>query len=168
MTALGAGAVLVPATARAYAAGVGNALAAPTASATSAAVATVEPLAVLASGTRLAACTVLSVGSLEHGAVAVTLVDPVGTKFGLEVCARSAVSSAPGRSERFEVFIANEGDGATPTHETHGVSAMALADFLAAHEATIDSAGFLTLEQRLDNHGGYVLRPGESFTSEAR
>jgi hypothetical protein len=112
----------------------------------------VRLLSPLVAGSRLGPWTVERVLPLVDGAVSVVLIDGSGVPFQLDVCARDAsseASSGPARSEVFEVFLANGGDGALGTHEDHGLAAMALAEVIRANEAHVPRKAFRTLAQRL-------------------
>ncbi|MEZ4220102.1 MAG: hypothetical protein R3B13_04165 [Polyangiaceae bacterium] len=107
-----------------------------------------ELLRPLAAGSRLGAWHVQEVLPLTDGAVSVLLRDEAGSEFQLDVCARDPGASAPGQSEHFAVFVVNRGDGAVPTHESHGLAAMALADVIRGNEAGVDRSGFLSVAAR--------------------
>lgn len=110
----------------------------------------VAPLAV---GSSLGRWTVVQVLPVQDGAASVVLSDAKGGRFQLDVCARDDASDAlraPGVTERFEVFLANKGDGATSTHEDHGLAAMALAELIRGNEQHVDHTAFQTLRQRVD------------------
>ena len=105
-------------------------------------------LAPLREGSRLGRWRIERVVPLTHGAVSVVLCDRAGQLFQLDVCARDLAPGAPrgpASTELFEVFLANGGDGATGTHEDHGLAAMALAELIRGNEARVDRSGFLTL-----------------------
>lgn len=109
----------------------------------------IEPLV---TGSTLSHWRVQSVRGLEAGAVSVVLVDRHEQPFQLDICARDDALGAlrgPARTERFEIFLANEGDGATGTHEDHGLAAMALAEIVRGNEAHVSVAEFETLARRL-------------------
>lgn len=163
LSALGAGAALAPATARAWLgapAGVTSDDAGAKRTVGGETAAVPELLAPLAVGARVAGCTIASIGALEAGAVSLVLQDRDGQSFGVEVCARGDEGHAgPGRTAYFDVFVVNEGDGATPTFESHGLAAMAVADVLRVNEERVGNGGFLTLDERLHQHAASVMRP---------
>lgn len=108
-------------------------------------------LAPLRVGSSLGAWSVAAVVAVADGALSVILSDRAGTQFQLDICARDHSSSAPrgpAATEFFEVFLANRGDGATGTHEDHGLAAMALAEVIRSNEAGADRSEFLTLAER--------------------
>lgn len=87
------------------------------------------------------------------GAASVVLADRREQRFQLDVCARDPsplASRGPASTEHFELFLANQGDGATGTHEDHGLAAMALAELIRANEAHADKSPYLTLAERSD------------------
>ena len=97
---------------------------------------------------------------LSHGAIAVALQNADGDRFRVTLCARDHGEGAlrgPARTERFELFLDNEGDGATPTHEARGLATMALADALRGIEASLALDGLLPLRERLARHAGELV-----------
>lgn len=87
------------------------------------------------------------------GAASVVLADQRGQRFQLDICARDPsplASRGPASTEHFEIFLANQGDGATGTHEDHGLATMALAELIRANEAHADKSPYLTLAERSD------------------
>ncbi len=79
--------------------------------------------------------------------------DALGQRFQIDICARDDEPGAdrgPGRTERFDLIVANRGDGSTSTHEDHGLAAMALAEVVRANEQVVDASVFRTLRQRLE------------------
>jgi hypothetical protein len=108
-------------------------------------------LAPLTVGARLGRWTVQELIPIKDGAISVVLQDTGQQRFQLDVCARDDAADArhaPGRSEHFEVFLANQGDGETSTHEDHGLAAMALADLIRGNEHRVERTAFQTLRQR--------------------
>ncbi len=109
-------------------------------------------VAPLAPGSRLDLWTVERVIATENGAASVIVSDASKQTFQLDICARDdspGAAAAPGRSEYFEVFVANRGDGTTATVEDHGLVAMALADVIRSNEQHVDLSEYLTLAERL-------------------
>ena len=99
--------------------------------------------------------------ALAHGAIALALQNADGDRFRVTLCARDQSDDAlrgPARTERFELFLDNEGDGATPTHEQRGLATMALADALRGVEASLELEGLLPLRERLARHAGELVR----------
>ena len=93
------------------------------------------------------------------GAVTIALRDPRSTRFFVDVCMRDrdpGAASAPAATDRYELFLANEGDGHRPTHEEHGRAAMALAEVIRGNEHAVQLQGMLTLRQRLQRYAAQV------------
>jgi hypothetical protein len=91
----------------------------------------------------------------------VGLVDGSGVAFCLDLCAhddRVVAPVPPARSQRFDIFLANQGRGADPTYEDHGLAAMALAEIVRANENGVDPKGMLTLGQRLERYPNEIVR----------
>lgn len=108
-------------------------------------------LAPLGVGSRLGRWTVQKVDASEGEVLAVLFEDAQGATFQLDVCRRDdseSAARAPGQSRHFSVFVANEGDGSTPTHEDHGLCAMALAEVISGNEGGVSPHTFSTLSQR--------------------
>ncbi len=117
-------------------------------------------LAPLATGSRLASWRVEGISDVRHGAITVALRGSDGVFF-LDICRRDrrdSAPSAPARSEHYEVFVANMGDGSLPTRESQGLAAMALAEVIRTNEQTVHLPDMLTLAERLERHPGEVLR----------
>ena len=114
--------------------------------------ATSRLLSPLGGGSKLGAWTVERILPLADGAMSVVLVDGTGTAFQLDICAKDASLAAlrgPAVTDKFEIFVANRGDGALGTHEDHGLAAMALADVIRTNEPHVSVDGFRTLAQRI-------------------
>jgi hypothetical protein len=112
-----------------------------------------ELIAPLAAGSTLGRWKIEQILPVQDGAASVVLCDVDQRRFQLDVCALdpdAGASRAPGRSELFEVFLANLGDGDTSTHEEHGLAAMALSELIRANEHRVDRSGFQTLRQRVE------------------
>jgi hypothetical protein len=110
-------------------------------------------LAPLVAGARLGRWTVDELIPIKDGALSVVLRDAQERRFQVDICARDAAPDArraPGHSEHFEVFLANQGDGDTSTHEDHGLAAMALADLIRANEHRVERTAFQTLRERAE------------------
>jgi hypothetical protein len=109
------------------------------------------PAIALPPGSSVGACVVERVGAVHCGAVPVVLRDPSARRFQVDVLRRNPAGT-PGiaNTAGLSLFLANEGHGATPTHEQHGLAVLGLAGLLGAHEARVlGLPGLLTLEQRL-------------------
>jgi hypothetical protein len=120
-----------------------------------------ELVAPLGAGSTLGSWRVQGVGALRAGAVSITLLDAAGGRFYLDVCKRDGRSGAPvppGRSELCDVFVANEGNGSVPTHEDHGLAAMALADIVRTNERRVGIEGLLTQRDRMRSFPDQVMR----------
>lgn len=118
-------------------------------------------VAPLVAGSVLAVWTVRGISAIRHGALTVALSDGRGTEFYLDVCARDDGAGAyepPARSDRFDVFVSNRGQGSDPTVEDQGLAAMALAEILRANENRVQCSGLLTLRSRLAQFPDEVVR----------
>ena len=118
-------------------------------------------LAPLQPGASLGSCTLLRFGTLHAGAVSVEISTPDAAPFFIDICARDdgpGAPAPPARTSRCDLFLANEGSGTDPTHETQGLAAMALAEIIQTNEHRADLRGLLTLRQRLDRHRSEVVR----------
>jgi hypothetical protein len=117
-------------------------------------------IAPLSPGARLARWVVRRVEPLTRGAVTVTLAGIDGREFRVEILARDPSSVAqrpPAVTTRFALHVCNGGDGWLPTCEEQGLAAMALAQVLAANEQAIDTSGFLTHTERIEQHRASLL-----------
>jgi hypothetical protein len=72
---------------------------------------------------------------VDQGALPFELEDPSGRRFVVEVHRRDTSVSGIRPAGSLDVFLRNGGTGTTPTDETHGLAAMALASMLAKREA---------------------------------
>lgn len=111
-------------------------------------------IAPLVAGSTLARWQVLAVRPSEDGALILIASAESGSAFQLDVCRADrslGAPQAPGRSEHFDVFVSNLGDGSTPTREEQGLCAMALAEVIRANEAHLSRDGYATLRERLDS-----------------
>ncbi len=118
-------------------------------------------LAPLTVGARLGTWRVERISPVRHGAVTVGLREDAAEVFYLDICARDSdpgAPAAPGRSDRFEVFVANLGNGSQPTDERQGLAAMAVADVLRTNEHRVSVQGILTLRERLSRHADKLQR----------
>mgnify|MGYP003350363184 CR=1 FL=1 len=71
--------------------------------------------------------TIQSVGSIQHGAVPITLVhQTTGEQLVVDAC-RRGLASPVASSRHFDLFLANQGEGrkATPRHHTLAVRSLA-------------------------------------------
>jgi hypothetical protein len=105
----------------------------------------------LVPGSRFGSWTLEKVVLDERGPSYV-VTDPEGVKFQVDVCLRDsddAAARGPAMTERFDLFVANQGDGSIDTVEMHGLGAMALAEIIRGNEAQVDASGCHTLRERL-------------------
>lgn len=90
-------------------------------------------------GQAVGPCRLVRVLPVEQGALPFELENPSGHRFIVEVHRRIPEADAGVRGIRpagsLDVFLRNGGTGTTPTNETHGLAAMALASHLARREA---------------------------------
>lgn len=105
---------------------------------------------------------VVSVYGLYLGAIPVVLQDKTGEHFQVDVCAKDGSLMAPravAHAGGFSFFLANGGDGRLASHESHGLGAMAMAQYLDRQGTTGSVEGLLTLQQRNEAHpnGAYTI-----------
>jgi len=98
-------------------------------------------------GARFRDAEVEAVRPIRMGAVAILLRSADGTRFQLDLLRRDpggveGVATTPTLS----LFVANRGDGATPTDEEQGLTAMAIADTLRREGTGV--GGLLTWRER--------------------
>lgn len=90
----------------------------------------------LAAGEAVGRGVVEAVLPLTAGAVPVVMRTPAGARFQVDVLRRDAGGpAAVAETERLALFIANKGDGRTPTDEDQAHAARSLAAWLAARDA---------------------------------
>ncbi|MBI5537558.1 MAG: hypothetical protein HY898_32850 [Deltaproteobacteria bacterium] len=121
-------------------------------------------VAPLQAGSRIGAWTVEGISAVHAGAVTLTLRDPSGAGFHLDLCRRDrgmGAPAAPAHTDLFEIFLANEGDGSRPTHEDHGQAALAVAEIVRANEHAVKLEGMLTLRERLSR---FPREVGRTYT----
>ncbi len=87
-------------------------------------------------GMPLGPCRLVKVLPVDNGALPFELEDPSGQRFVVEVHERDASVAGLCPAGSHDVFLRNGGSGKTPTNETHGLGAMALATLLAEREAS--------------------------------
>ena len=99
-------------------------------------------------GLELAGSTVTKVGLIEHGGVAIELVDPEGASFIVDVLRSDP--RTPGVAETRAIAVYTRvGRGQRPTNERHGLAAMRLAYELGRRQdAGARVPALLTLRQR--------------------
>jgi hypothetical protein len=89
----------------------------------------------IAAGTSLGRGTLVAVLPVHHGAVPVLLRTPAGEQVQVDVLRRDpAGPTGVAETARLSLFIANTGDGNTPTAEAQAHAARALAGWLAARD----------------------------------
>lgn len=107
-------------------------------------------VAPLQPGDQLDRWTVEQIHPVDNGAASVVLRDAQGQSFQLDICKRDPDAvSGPGRTEAFEIYLANHGDGSKSTVEEHGLAAMALAEVVRGNEQRVDHSLFKTLSVRV-------------------
>jgi hypothetical protein len=103
---------------------------------------------------RVGQWTIVAVHGARFGAIPVIMQAAAGGRFQLDVLRRDADPTRPdgvGNTGSLSIYLANSGDGDTPTHEEHGLGAMALADALAVSNAALPSE-LLTFAERNERH----------------
>lgn len=110
----------------------------------------------IAAGTSLGRGTLVAVLPVCHGAVPVVMRTPDGERFQVDILRRDpAGPTGVAETGRLALFIANKGDGATPTSEAQAHAARALAAWLAARdEAPVErlAAELLSVRERRRAH----------------
>jgi hypothetical protein len=120
------------------------------------------PVPAIPVGLAAGAYRVSAVGPVAFGAFHITLANETGDTFVVDVCSHDAGPAAltgPAHTNRLDLFLINEGGGSSPTHEPHGLAAMALAEALKPFEAQLADVSLLTMRERLSQHGTGVLTP---------
>jgi hypothetical protein len=103
----------------------------------------------LKGGTPIGRCTLVAVGPVVNGGIAVTLRSPRGETFHVDVLGRDPGAPGIARAGSLAVYLENGGAGATATDEDQGLGAMALARVLAQREkAGMRVPVLLTIRQR--------------------
>ena len=113
-------------------------------------------LGAIAAGAKLDRWTVVAVHPVRFGAIPVVLQTHKGRRYQIDILARDP-DGPPGvaNTERFSLYIANQGNGDSPTDEDEGLGAIALGRALADHEARATTLPeLLTLAQRNAKHDG--------------
>ena len=117
-------------------------------------------IAPLQPGSSIGAWKVKAVTAVRAGALTVSLVDSAGRAFAVDLCARDDMPGAPvspARTARFDLFVANGGDGAMPTREEHGLAAMALAEVVRTNEQRMAIPGVMTQRARVKRYGDQIV-----------
>lgn len=118
-------------------------------------------IAPLQVGSALGAWTVVGMTAVRAGAVTVVLANQQGDSYPVDICLRDDGSDAPAppaRTALYDIFVANEGSGSTPTHEDHGLAAMAVAEVVRANEHGARIDGLSTQRQRMTRHRDKIMR----------
>lgn len=105
---------------------------------------------------------VVGVTPLTFGGHVIVLASEAGEEVPVEVLRRDETSDAArgvAQTTRFELFLSNGGNGSTATHEAFGLAALSLAQWIAQHEADVDTSAVLTLQQRHAQYGAAALSP---------
>ena len=105
-------------------------------------------------GARVGRWTVVRVYGVHLGAIPVILQPDDGEAFQVDVLRRDADGPAGvGNTPSLSLYLANRGDGSSPTTEEHGLGAMTLAHALAERErAGADVPSLMTLRERLASY----------------
>jgi hypothetical protein len=106
-------------------------------------------LSPLRPGARLYGWTVVSIHDVHMGAIPVILQDADGRRFQVDILRKHGEGPrAVADTEKFSVFLANSGNGLTPSNESHGLGAIALATVLTRGEKRGVPGGVMTLRER--------------------
>ena len=89
----------------------------------------------LEAGTRIAQWTLVSVGRIEAGAIAVVMATAQGEPFQVELLRRDPALPGVAETAQVGLYLRNFGAGRRRSVEEHGLGAMALAEALALREA---------------------------------
>ena len=106
----------------------------------------------LKAGSKVFGWKIVNIHGVRMGAVPVVMENKQGQRFQVDVCVRDSFPGAPvsvADTDRLSFFLANEGSGATPSKESHGLGAVALAESMARKSGSRLAPGLLTLRQRL-------------------
>lgn len=109
-------------------------------------------LAPLQPGSPLGEWTIVAIGSVRAGALSLALKDVNGVRFFVDICKRDDAPGAaqpPARTDLYDLFLSNDGDGATATTESHGLATFALAEIVRSNEHSVRLDGMLTRQERL-------------------
>ena len=108
----------------------------------------------LSPGTKVEQWTVVAVHPVRHGALPVVLAGEGGERFQVDVMARDPGGPlGVANTETLSLFVANRGDGDTPTEESQGLGAMALAKALGERESNgAKPPTLVTFAKRAEQH----------------
>ena len=104
-------------------------------------------------GAQLGRWRVVAIHPEQFGAVAVVMATEDGRRFQVDVLRRD--TSGPdgvANTAQLSLFVANRGDGDTPTNEEEGLGAIVLAQALEPYDDHDDFGGLLTLAERNAAH----------------
>ncbi len=95
-------------------------------------------------------------GAVTHlGAVVILMHDPQGTPYQIDVLAKSTTRGVRDTA-RYSLFLANRGNGQSPTDEGRGVALMGLADWLDQQDPPLPELA--TFEARAEAHPNGAFR----------
>ncbi len=103
-------------------------------------------------GARLGEWRIDRIGECVQAGALVVAMSRGTHQFYLDICLRDRGSGAPlppARTDRFDIFVANEGNGQTPTDERDGLAALAIAEIVRTNEERVRLPGMMTLRDRL-------------------
>lgn len=105
-------------------------------------------------GTKVEQWTVVAVHPVRHGALPVVLAGADGQRFQVDVMAIDPGGPlGVANTKTLSLFVANRGDGDTPTDESQGLGAMALAAALGEREtAGVEPPTLVTFAKRAEQH----------------
>ena len=100
----------------------------------------------------LKAWRVSAVDPVEQGAVPIVLENTVsGETLRVDICRKGSRLSPVAQSQRFDLFLANGGNGASPTRREHTLVVRSLARRLDAEGAQVPNS-VLSMDARLAEH----------------
>lgn len=107
-------------------------------------------------GSKVEQWTIVAVHPVRHGALPVVLAGADGRRFQVDVMAIDPGGPlGVANTKTLSLFVANRGDGDTPTEESQGLGAMALAAALAEREtAGAEPPTLVTFAKRAEQHPG--------------
>lgn len=120
----------------------------------------------LRAGTRLGKHGVLDAVLAAHaGALPVVMRTPGGERFQVDVLRRDPRGpTGVAETAHFALFIANRGDGATPTDEAQAHAARALAAWIAAREGEVGDVAAATSQELLSFRERHRAHPEGVFS----
>jgi hypothetical protein len=91
----------------------------------------------------------IAIGDVRDHAMLVEMATADGSRFFVEVMGRDPAFPGIAHTDQVDLYLCNQGDGASRSHEEHGLGALALARALSAREAAgAQAPQLLTLRQR--------------------